>query len=278
MRGWRKPPTKNYPLVASAARAPSVEAEERNNGGKRNSHHPAAEKRGAGTKELVRLNENHSVTLRLLSHGERATRLMSARELGAWGEGLRPLELNFPSPASTRLAPLAKSPRPLPMGEGHALLGARPNHSRHPGQAAQRREPGSMPLPRRVGTGAMITADRRAPSRRLKARVTGECVARSRHRMTLATGSQNWAVMVALGRSSSRSSRQQPPANPGGIATPVPARREYVRERATCSVHDPGIAPRNGVQIRCESATLIRKAAFRTPSRPFGGCPPLTEG
>jgi hypothetical protein len=46
VRGWRMPPTKNYPLVASAARAPSdrrmTEVRGQRSGREPNSHHPAA--------------------------------------------------------------------------------------------------------------------------------------------------------------------------------------------------------------------------------------------
>ena len=58
----------------------------------------------------------------LLSHGERAARLMSDSELGAWGEGLKPLELNLPSPASAKFALLTKPARPLPMGKAEPLI------------------------------------------------------------------------------------------------------------------------------------------------------------
>ncbi len=161
----------------------------------------------------------------------------------------------FPSPASTRRAPRA-SLRVLSPWERGTRFSARAQTT--PVIPAKPRSGASRDpwLPRRVGTGAMVTADRRAPSRhgpRLKTGVTGECVARSRHRMTRATGSQNWAVMVALVRSSLRASRTSS-LRQISVASPHPLPRGGNMLRKSHMLgHDPGIAPRN----RCPNSVQI---------------------
>jgi hypothetical protein len=91
----------NYPQVTLVARAPSACAEDTTNGGETNSHHPAARKRGAGTKEIG-----------LMPDGRGTAR----------GEGRKDSRSSLP-PHQLRLglASLAKPPHPLPMGEGAPL-------------------------------------------------------------------------------------------------------------------------------------------------------------